>query len=217
MKTYTTILFDLDGTLTDPGEGITNAVAYALKQYGIHVADRRELYPFIGPPLHDSFMKFYGFSGEQAEAAIAFFREYYRDTGIWENVAYPGIAEALHKLCDSGKRLLVATSKPEDFAVRILDRFGLSQYFEHVCGATFDRTRVTKAQVIAHALQRGNISDISGCIMVGDREHDVLGAKEFGMDALGVLYGYGDADELLQSGARYTAKTPAEVADLLCR
>ena len=188
MKTYTTILFDLDGTLTDPGEGITNAVAYALRHYDISVADRRQLYPFIGPPLHDSFMKFYGFSSEQAEAAITFFREYYRDTGIWENVVYTGMAEALHKLCDSGKRLLVATSKPEEFAIRILDKFELSGYFDSICGATFDNTRVTKAQVIAHALRQGQITDISVCIMVGDREHDVLGAKEFGMDALGVLY-----------------------------
>ena len=135
---FDTILFDLDGTLTDPGEGITNSVAYALRKYGIEVSDRSELYKFIGPPLKDSFMKYYGFDEDKAEEAIAYYREYFRDTGIFENRVYEGVEDMLRGLQANGKRIVLATSKPEEFAIRILEHFGLRKYFTVVAGASMD-------------------------------------------------------------------------------
>lgn len=208
---YQYVLFDLDGTLTDPGEGITNSVAYALKKYGIEVADRTSLYPFIGPPLHESFQKFYGFSEEESMQAVAYYREYYRDRGIYENEVYEGIPEVLQTLREQGKTLLLATSKPEAFAIQILEHFQLLPYFHVVAGATMDGSRVQKGDVIRYALEAGQISDLSQTVMVGDRRFDIEGAKENGFSAIGVLYGYGDFQELSEAGAKNIIEHPQEL------
>lgn len=198
---YGTILFDLDGTLTDPGVGITNSVAYALEKMNVPVPPRAELYKFIGPPLHDAFMRFFGFSSEEATRAIEYYREYYRDRGIFENHVYDGIPETLAALRAAGRTLIVATSKPEQFAVRILEHFELAEMFDHIVGATMDGARSKKADVIAEALLRCGSPDVSDCVMVGDREHDVIGAATHGMSCIGVLFGYGSEDELRGAGA----------------
>ncbi|HPS34946.1 MAG TPA: HAD-IA family hydrolase, partial [Oscillospiraceae bacterium] len=180
---YKIILFDLDGTLTDPGLGITNSVKYALERFGIHVGDNKQLYPFVGPPLIDSFMKFYGFSREQAEKAVVCFREYFKDKGIFENVPYAGIKKLLAELKAAEKTLVIATSKPEVFAKQILEHFGLAEYFSFVAGSTLDETRTVKSEVIEYALDSIGPVNLAECVMVGDREHDVLGAKAVGMDS----------------------------------
>lgn len=207
---YNTVLFDLDGTLTNPGRGITNSVAYALKKYGIEVNDRKELYKFIGPPLLDSFMKYYGFSEEEAETAIAYYREYFRDTGIFENEVYDGIPELLEEIRNSGRKIILATSKPEEFAKRILVHFGLDKYFDFAAGATMDSSRNKKGDVIAYALKESGCSS-ENAVMVGDRLHDILGAKENGLDSIGVLFGYGSREELENAGADYIAETVKDI------
>lgn len=211
MKKYDTILFDLDGTLTDPGVGITNAVAYALHQYGIIIEDKTILYPFIGPPLLDSFQKYYGFSDEKANRAITYYREYYSKTGIFENVVYDGIKELLQNLKEHNKSLIVATSKPELFARQILDHFGLSEYFRFIAGATMDGSLSRKGDIIKYALNRCNITSVSSAIMIGDREHDVIGAKKAGIDCIGVLFGYGTRTELEAAGASYIAESVSDI------
>ncbi|MBQ1965478.1 MAG: HAD hydrolase-like protein, partial [Clostridia bacterium] len=150
MKRYDTILFDLDGTLTDPGVGITKSVEYALNRYGISISDRAELYPFIGPPLIDSFMKYYGFSKEQAVEAVEVYREYFRVTGLFENEVYPGVVQLLKSLKADGKTLLIASSKPEDFVITILKHFDLLQYFDFVGGASMDEVRSKKEDVLQY-------------------------------------------------------------------
>lgn len=205
------ILFDLDGTLTDPGLGITNSVMYALRKYGMEVPPRQELYSFIGPPLKQSFMRWCGFDEAEGEQAVKYYREYYRDKGLLENEVYDGIEDMLKALREKGKRLAVATSKPEEFAIRILEHFGLAQYFEVIAGDTLDFKRNTKADVIASALERLGVTDRSGVIMVGDREHDVIGAKAQDLPCIGVLFGYGSQEELEAAGAKHIAQTPADV------
>lgn len=212
-KTY--ILFDLDGTLTDPMIGITKSVQYALRFYGIEESNLNTLCPFIGPPLKDSFMKYYHFPESQAEEAIKKYREYFSVTGIFENRVYDGIEELLKELKSCGKRLLVATSKPEEFAVQILEHFGLAQYFEYICGASMDEKRVKKGDVIAYAIEMAGIEDISLAVMVGDREHDIIGAKENGMDSIGVLFGYGSRKELEEAGAHLIGESVKELTKLL--
>ncbi len=212
---YHTILFDLDGTLTDPGIGITNSVAYALEKYNIHVSDRSELYKFIGPPLRYSFETYYGFSKKDTEDAVAYYREYYSEKGIYENALYEGMAGLLRSLYDSGKQLLVATSKPEEFAVRILEYFDIKKYFSYVAGAGMDSTRGNKDEVIAYALELGNVSDRSSAVMVGDREYDILGAKKMGLDSIGVLFGYGSREELTAADATYIAENVSDLGNII--
>lgn len=202
------VLFDLDGTLTDPFEGITNSVVYALKKFKIEVKDRRTLIPFIGPPLYESFEKFFGVNGDEA---VGYFREYFSTEGLYENKVYDGIEEVLKTLKKLGKKLIVATSKPEVFSVRILKRFSLFEYFDFVCGATLNQERVKKADVIKYALECGGIKDKSQAVMVGDREHDILGAKQNGLKSVGVLYGYGSEAELSNAGADSLAATPKDI------
>ncbi len=208
---YTYYLFDLDGTLTDPGEGITNAAAYALEHFGIHVEDRRQLYPFIGPPLMDAFQHFYGFSEREAEEAVRTYRVYYREKGVHQNLLYPGITEVLKTLHAQEKILAVATSKPEPFARQILEYFGLAKYFTFIGGATFDPSRSRKADVIRYVLERLRIEDKSRVLMIGDRSHDVIGARVNDLDAMGVLYGYGSYEEFIDAGADYIAKMPEDI------
>ena len=211
---YDVILFDLDGTLTDTGLGVTNAAAYALEQYGITVLDRTELERFVGPPLHESFMRFYGFSEEQAFEAVEVYREYYRDKGLFENTIYNGMEAVLKQLSEAGKTLLVATSKPEVFARRILEKLGIADYFTYIAGANLDGTRTKKAEVIAYALREGGIEDGTKAVMVGDREYDIFGAREFGMDSIGVLFGYGSRGELEAAGATYIAESVEDMWEI---
>lgn len=208
---YQTILFDLDGTLTDPGEGITNSVAYSLRHYGIEVPDRTELYKFIGPPLYESYMRFYGFSEAKAHEAVEVYREYYRPHGIFENRVYDGIPDLLARLKAAGKTLLVATSKPEGFSNQILEHYGLSQYFTFVSGSTLDGSRIRKGDVIARALTQTG-TDPGQCLMIGDREHDVLGAAEHQIPCLGVTFGYGSREELERAGAVHVADSVDEIS-----
>lgn len=208
---YDVILFDLDGTLTDSGLGITNSVAYSLRKYGIEVTDRTELYKFIGPPLKESFEKYYGFSAEEAAKAIEYYREYYVDKGLFENTVYEGIEELLQAIRDSKKTAIVATSKPELFARKILEHFQIAKYFAHIVGANMDETRTKKDEVISYVLQNCNIPKQSKVLMVGDREHDILGAKKTGLDSLGVLFGYGDYEELKDAGATYIAESVKDI------
>lgn len=212
---YDILLFDLDGTLTDPGIGITNSVAYALKKQGISVADRSELYKFIGPPLLDSFQNYYGMSTEQAETAIRDYREYFSDKGLYENELYDGMKELLQKLCDAGKTLIVATSKPEEFARLILEHFELTPYFSCIAGASMDNSRTHKASVIEYALEKCQITDKCRVVMIGDREYDIFGAKKCGLDSIGVLYGYGSQKELLNAGADYIAGDLRKLEEIL--
>ena len=213
---YDNILFDLDGTLTDPAIGITNSVMYALKKFGIEVADRRELFKFIGPPLEDSFIDYYGLSPKEASAAVGYYREYFREKGIFQNQVYPDIEELLKALADANKTLLVATSKPQVFAVKILKHFALSDYFTFVAGSELNGTRVIKAEVIEYALLKGNISDKPRTIMVGDRKHDVVGAKKVGIKSIGVSFGYGGRAELELAGADYIVDCPLAILEI-CR
>lgn len=208
---YDIVLFDLDGTLTDPGLGITNSVIYALKRYGIEAESRESLYAFIGPPLADSFMKYYGFSAEKAAEAIGVYREYFSVRGLYENEVYLGVPQLLEKLKAMGKKIVLATSKPEEFSVKILEHFGLMGYFDVVAGASMDEKRNKKGDVIRYAMEKGGFT-AEDAVMVGDREHDVLGAKENGIASIGVLYGYGSEKELKDAGADYIA---ASVEDIL--
>ena len=212
---YRYVLFDLDGTLTDPGLGITNSVMYALKKFGIEVDDRTSLYKFIGPPLVDSFQRYYGFSAEESQQAVAWYREYFAPKGLYENEVYDGVPELLTALRNSGKKILLATSKPEAFAIEILKHFDLYSYFDFVAGATMDGKRMKKPDIIAYALEGCGISDLSSAIMVGDREHDIIGAKENGLASIGVLYGYGDLDEHRNAGATYIAEIPADILTVI--
>ena len=209
------ILFDLDGTLTDPAEGITKSVQYALKHFGIEEEDLEKLQPFIGPPLVESFMDFYGFSEEQAREAVTYYREYFRPQGIFENEVYKGIPELLEKLTDAGKTLILATSKPVVFAEQILEHFDLRQYFEFIGGSDIEQTRAKKTEILQYILEECQLVDLTELVMVGDRKHDIIGAKQFGIDTVGVLYGYGSEEELKEAGADVLVDSVRELGEYL--
>jgi phosphoglycolate phosphatase len=211
---YDLILFDLDGTLTDPAEGITNSVRHALAKRGIFVSDRTALYKFIGPPLIDSFMQFYGYTHAEAVQGVADYREYYADRGIWENKVYPGIPELLADLKAAGKTVAMATSKPEYFAIQIAEHFGIAQYFDLIAGSTMDETRTKKSDVITYALAQLG-ADTAHVVMVGDRSYDVLGAKALGLPCIGVTFGYGSEEELRTAGAAAIAHDADDLHRLL--
>ena len=213
---WETILFDLDGTLTDPAEGITKAVEVALNHYGITVENRSTLNKFIGPPLDESFPEFYGFNDEQVREATRVFREYFGRQGWAENIPYPGIDKLLGDLKAAGKKLIIATSKPEEFAVRIMNHFDLAQYMDVIAGASIDNQEgAKKANVIRKALQRAGVEDLSSVVMVGDRRHDVAGGHEVGLKVIGVLYGYGDRAEHEAAGADYIVEDIPSLEKLL--
>lgn len=214
MPRYAYCLFDLDGTLTDPGEGITRSVAYALSFFGIEVKDRTALYPFIGPPLVDSFSTFYGFSPEQARQAVERYREYFSRQGIFENELYPGIKELLEDLKRHGVRILLASSKPELYARKILEHFQLLPFFDFVAAATMDDTRSKKTDVVRYALESCGISP-DRAVMIGDRHHDIEGAKDNALESIGVLWGYGSREELSAAGATRLAESVPQLASLL--
>lgn len=211
MKEYNYLLMDLDGTITDPMIGITRCVEYALNHFGIQVKDLRELCPFIGPPLLDSFREFYHFTDEQAKEAAAKYRERFADTGIYENKLYEGMKDFLEEATRQGRTLILATSKPTVFAKRILDYFDIDRYFTFVAGSGLDGSFYTKGDVIRHALQSNNLTDLSSVVMIGDRKHDIIGAKENQLDSIGVLYGYGNRAELSAAGADYIVTDIAEL------
>ena len=209
------LFLDLDGTLTDPSEGITKAVMYSLEFFGIHEDDPQKLYPFIGPPLYDSFMQHYGFDLPTARKAVEHFQEYYSRQGMYENVPYPGIRELLYAWQRDGRKLVLATSKPEEFAVRILERFGMAGAFTLMAGGDAAEARVEKKMVIDYAMKKLGMKDSRGCLMIGDRKFDVLGAAAHGFPTLGVLYGFGTKEELLQAGASWLAGSVEELGTLL--
>ena len=209
------LFFDLDGTLTDPKIGITKSVQHSLRAFGIHVDNPDDLVAFIGPPLRDSYKKFYSFSDDDAEKAVEKYREYFSEQGIFENAIYPGIEALLKSQAASGRKLAVATSKPTVYAEKILKHFDIDSYFTFVAGSELDGRRSSKDLVIQYALDNLSISDVGRVIMVGDREHDILGAKALGMDGIGVLYGYGDYDELSHAGADYIVAGVNELSALL--
>ena len=214
---YQTILFDLDGTLTDSGLGITKAVQYALGQMGCEVPERETLFPFIGPPLHSSFKKYYGMDEEASVEAVRLFRVYYNQMGgILENQVYAGVRELLAGLKADGKRLCIATSKPDTAAKLVMHHFGLDEYVPEIVGGTDDSDRNTKGKVIAYVLREFGIEPATA-IMVGDREHDVHGAAENGIPCIGITWGYGDRKELEGAGAKVTFDTPEEVLEFILK
>lgn len=212
---YHHILFDLDGTLTDPFEGITNSVVHALRHFGIEVEDKRELRCFIGPPLTESFSKYYGLSDEDAKKAVAVYREHFGVKGLFENELYEGIPEMLYALKESGRTVIMATSKPEIYARRIAEHFDIAKYFDYMAGSLLDGRRIAKNEVIEYALQSLDITDRSQCIMIGDRKHDIIGAKKISMASIGVLYGYGSVEELTAAGADYIAEGVSDIAPII--
>lgn len=205
------ILFDLDGTLTDSGEGIINCATLALEHFGLPIPDRQTMRVFVGPPLRDTFVQF-GVPAERAEEAIAVYRSRYIPTGIWENSVYPGIPELLETLHQQGHRLFVATSKPEAMAIAVLERFGLSHYFERICGASMDKSRDSKEAVIQCLLEQIHEENT---IMVGDTHFDVLGAAAHRIPTIGVAWGYGAVEDMVKAGAIAIAGTPQELLNLL--
>ena len=213
MPTETALFFDLDGTLTDPKPGITASIQYALTRLGREAPPEDELTWCIGPPLRASFVVLLG-GDELADRAVAFYRERFGDVGLFENSVYPDIAHVLAALARPSRRMFVATSKPHVFARRIIDHFGLAGHFEHVFGSELDGTRVHKADLLAYALEQTGV-DASQALMIGDRSHDVNGAKANGMDAVGVTYGYGSREELLAAGARHLCASPRAIFDVI--
>ena len=212
---FDTILFDLDGTLTDPAEGITNSVAYALEKMGITPPNKKELLKFIGPPLAESFEKFYNLSKEDSYKAVDIYREYFAPKGIFENTLFNGIPEMLTSLKNAGKRIALATSKPEIFARQILEHFDLAKYFDLVVGSNLDGSLTDKSEVVALVLKRMNKVDLSRTAMVGDRSHDIIGGVKNGLYPVGVSFGYGSIDELKNSGAKYIANSVEELTNFL--
>ena len=211
MAKYKYLLFDLDGTLTDSAEGITNSVEYALGKFGITVNDKSVLKKFVGPPLVDAFMEYYAFTEENAHRAVEYYRERFRDIGIFENAVYEGIPELLRELSENRYELIIATSKPEEFAKRIAKHFDIEKYFSLIAGATFDGRLSVKKDIINYALEAKGITDKSSVVMIGDRHHDTEGAAAMGVDCIGVLYGYGSREELVESGATYIAETVSDI------
>ena len=211
---YKNVLFDLDGTLTDPAEGITNALMHAQRRLGRAVSPREELFVFIGPPLIETFMSEWGLTRAEADQALVYYREHFNTKGLYENIPYPGIGAFLADLKAAGLRLFVATSKPEPLSLRILEHFDLIRYFEAVAGSTMNETRTKKGEVIAYALSTYSL-DPAETVMVGDRKHDVIGAAENGLPCIGVLYGYGSREELTEAGATALAGGLDELKALL--
>lgn len=214
MKKYDTVFFDLDGTIIDSGEGVSNSVLYALEKFGINET-RENALRFIGPPLADSFKDFYGFDDEKATKGIEIYREYYREKGIFECYLYDGIRELLIKLKENGYKVVLCTSKPEEYAHRVLRFFEIFDLFDYACGATMDeKTRATKDEVMAYAFETSG-AQREKTLMVGDRKFDINSACKFGLDSVGVTFGYGSEEELKASGATYIADSAKEIEKLL--
>ena len=211
------IMFDLDGTLTDPKEGITNCVKYALKAFGIEENNEAILLRFIGPPLTDSFKEVYGFSDEQALFALNKYRERFSDVGIYENSLLDGAEELLSALKRNGKVVALATSKPYVYAKRIIEKFRIDRYFDYAVGAELDGTRSYKNEVITEVLRQASVTDLSRAVMIGDRRQDIIGAKKCGISSMGVRCGYAEKCELEDAGADYIFENLGEIKDFLTK
>lgn len=214
---YSYILFDLDGTLTDPQEGITKCIQYALEAFHMVPASLEELKKHIGPPLYHTFHDYYQMSEEDTKKAIEKYRERFGEVGLFENKVFSGIMPMLSHLKEHGKKLAVATSKPEVFTMRILEKFQLLPYFDVICGSTLDGSRDEKADVIKEALKRLGLTqkDFAHVIMVGDRKHDIIGAKKCGVHCIGVKFGFAESGELEEAGADYIVDTVKELENLI--
>ena len=216
MKKYSTVLFDLDGTLVDSGMGVTNSVTYAMEKMGLNPPPREELYKFIGPPLTQSFNEFCGFEGEDVTLAIKYYREYYSEKGIYECTMYDGILELMESLKRKGYDISLATSKPEIYATRVVDSKGILPYLDYISAASTDeKTRATKEAVVEYAISLCREKDRSKIVMVGDRYFDINGARTFGLDSIGVTFGYGSREELVSAGATYVVDTVKEIDEIL--
>ena len=212
---YSVVMFDLDGTLTDPKEGITRSVQYALEKCGISVSNRDDLIPFIGPPLKDSFRSFYSMSDEEAVKAVAYYREYFGVTGLYENRVYPGIRELLAELTFQGCINLVVTSKPTVYAQKIIAYFDLCGYFDAVIGSNMDLTMTDKSDLVASARSQYPDIPIEQFVMIGDRMHDIIGARKNNIASIGVLWGYGGVQELIESRSDHFAEDISVLQKLL--
>ena len=207
-----TILFDLDGTLTDSGEGIINCAILALEHYGLPIPSREEMRTFVGPPLHESFIR-HGVPADQAEEAIRIYRSRYIPIGAYENTPYPGVRELLETLKAQGHTLFVATSKPEEMSIKILEHFDLAKYFDRICGASMDTSRSSKEAVIAYLIELNGRAD--NMVMVGDTKFDIIGAKAHGIPGIGVSWGYGKVEQMQEAGAVAIAESMDALLSLL--
>lgn len=214
MRRYEVILFDLDGTLTNPFIGISQSVQYALKKMGMDVPQTDELHSFVGPPIQESFVQKCHMTEPEVKMAISYYRERYTDKGIFENEIYPGIEQLLGLLKDQGYQLIIATSKPTVFAERIAAHFGLDQYFDHIIGSFLDGNRSNKEAIINHIIALYPENRPADFLMVGDRMHDIIGAHKAGIDSIGVLYGYGSEGELRQSKPLFLAESIGELVSI---
>ncbi|QWI72244.1 HAD family hydrolase [Bacillus mycoides] len=208
---YTTFLFDLDGTVTDPKKGIVNSVLYALEKVGIEELHVSELDSFIGPPIQQSFVERYNMNEGEVERAVFYFREYLKQRGLLENSVYEGIPNLLKQLKDTGNRLFIATSKPTIFARQVIEHFQLTNYFEDIIGSNLNGTRIKKEEIIAHILQQNEGLNKEEVVMIGDRKHDIIGANHNGIASIGVLYGYGSENELIEVSVTHIAKDIEEL------
>ncbi len=209
------LFFDLDGTLTDPAEGITNSFIHALKKFGLEIPSYEKLCSFIGPPLVETFKTQFGFDEVKAKLGVKYYREYFSSKGLFENKVYPNIQNVLETLKSKGKKLSVATSKPEPYAIQILEHFKLAKYFDFICGSNLDETRSEKSEVIEYALRKNQIANLSKVLMIGDRKHDIIGAKKNKLKSCGVLYGYGNKEEFELSGADFIIQNPEDLISIV--
>ena len=215
MKIYDIVAFDLDGTLTDPSGGLINSFVYGLKRMGVDYGDKESLKRFIGPPIFEQWQKDFAFTPEQSQRAVDMFREYYSVYGWWDNKIYDGVSDMLQNLKQKGKIIVLATSKPEHFAKRILDLFNISRYFDFIGGATEGQSRIHKKDVLAYSLKNVGYKEGQNAILVGDRKFDAEGAALCGIDALGVTYGHGSLEELMSAGFVKIVSSAKEIADFL--
>jgi phosphoglycolate phosphatase len=214
-KTYTTLFFDMDGTISESHEGITKSIQYALRLEGVSIADPAKLNHFVGPPLEESFEKHYGYDGEQLARAIGNFRAHYQKDGYMMQQIYPGMAALIRRLKDSGASLAIATSKPTKYAKIILEQYGILDLFDYVAGAKPDRSRVKKTDVLTHGLDMMGVKSPENALMIGDREHDIFAAKQLGTGSVGVLFGYGTREVLESYHPDFIAETVDDLSRFL--
>lgn len=217
LNNYEVLLFDLDGTLTDPKEGITKSVQYALRKMDIDEDNLDNLTPFIGPPLQVTFDEIYQFNEQQIKEALQFYRQRFIEKGMYENEVYEGIPELLHQLTNAGYQLAIATSKPTVFAEQILHHFKLHHYFDCIMGSELDGTRTSKGAVIEEIIKQLKLENIAQCVIIGDRSHDIIGANENDMPSIGVTFGYGSRQELEKAGATHIIDSVSEFKNLFSR
>lgn len=213
MKKYKSLLFDLDGTVTDSSEGIINSIVYALEKMDVNITDRSILKKFVGPPLMESYKQYFGFTQQEAELGLKLFREYFSQKGIFENRLFEGMDKLLSDLYNEGYEIVLATSKPDVFANQILEYFDIKKYFAHISACPMDEANTTKLDVIKAALEMTSVKNRDEIIMIGDTSFDINGAKICGIDSIGVLYGTDTAEEL--KNATYLAKDVEEIKTIL--